>query len=627
MSTKAYTQDIKPFGSGISENNSVHQTSPAHVLTFVRWAERDTIRTRPSKDVSYQTTRGVPLVVENDCIQLDVASNKGTLTPSMSATLLMTDVNYETALAPGDFVFVNILNWETTAKDVAKRATDEKPINGPTDGFKGMFKIQSVRKTIAVTNPQSGAKSVVIKITGFAFTEFNNTIYFNDQLFSKEERESNLLFLKNLKEDWISIVKALRGSQDSNLQDLIKFLIDSFIGLGVNETDSLSVPHKNFNTHFYMPSMVGNLLGIPTVKAAKDIYTYVFGLQDYSGNATSISQGMNPSRLKKQERNFWTTREKCKGYFVPASGMWNNEKAWSILNQYVNPPLNELYTCFKISPNGSVMPTVIFRQAPFTKEDFDNMLKNKQENRIKLPVTRFMTLPRWKIDPAMVINMDIGRDEAARINFVQYTGNSFIGAGRTAMDAIASGNYLYDIEDVKRNGLKPAMFTTPFDVSPNSNGSMSPAWAKIIGDFLIGGHLLMNGTLACAGIEDPIAVGDNLEFDGVVYHIEQVMHRSSITPDGIKSFRTTISISHGISVDSEMGNTKYAEMSYPHAYDNRAVDWENNQILPGVSEAQDITGREKSKMEHIKNKDEGSFVQPDIGVSVNSTKRGERDKK
>lgn len=632
MSSKAYTKTINPIGSGAEEDNSVSNTSPTHVLTFVRWAERDTIRTTPTKDLNPFTVRGEILVVENDCIQVDVICNKGTFTPSMNATLVMTDVNYETALAPGDFVFVNMLNWESDARELAIRAKNQKPINGPNDGFKGLFKIQSVRKSVAVVDPQNGTKVVIFKITGFAFTEFNNTIYFSDQLFSKEEKESNLLFLKNLREDWVQIIKALQGSSESNLQDLMKFLIDSFVGLGVNDSDSLNVPHKNFNTHFFMPSSVGNLLGMPGVKAAKDIYNYIFGLQRYYfGSAISLEKGMNPSGLVKQEKNFWTTGEnnKCKGYFVPASGMWNNEKAWSILNQYVNSPLNELYTCFRISPNGSVMPTVIFRQAPFTKPDFNNMLLKNGETTSRYPVTPFLSLPRWKIDPALVFSLDIGRDEAARINFVQYTGNSFIGAGRVAMDAIAQGSYLYDIEDVKRNGLRPAMFTTPYDVSPNSNGSNSPGWAKIIGDFLIGGHLLLNGTFVCAGIIDPIAVGDNFEFDGIVYHIEQIVHKSVVSvADGKKSFRTTISVSHGMSIDGENGHTRYAEMAYPHAYDLRDVDAENNGILPGVAESQDIMGRQDSNLEvKLHPEDKGSFIQPNVGVSIDKTQRDEKSKK
>ena len=81
----AYSYYINPNGSGnvsgsnnaassastsTAENNSVHQTSPAWVLTFLRWEVRDTLRTEPTNGLNYTTIPSKPLVVENDCIQI-----------------------------------------------------------------------------------------------------------------------------------------------------------------------------------------------------------------------------------------------------------------------------------------------------------------------------------------------------------------------------------------------------------------------------------------------------------------------------------------------------------------------------------------------------------------------------
>ena len=142
--TNAYVYPINPIGSGAGENSDVHQTSPCWVLTFISWKIRDTLRTDPFGSTDY-TTVSDPLVVENDCIQVSTTMNKGTMTPAMSATLLMTDVNYMTAVNPGDFVFVNMLNWDSDVDRIVNQINNSKPINGPDDGFKGVFKIQSVR--------------------------------------------------------------------------------------------------------------------------------------------------------------------------------------------------------------------------------------------------------------------------------------------------------------------------------------------------------------------------------------------------------------------------------------------------------------------------------------------------
>lgn len=627
---------INPVGSGEGEDKSIHQVNPAWVLTFVRWEHRDTLRTGKKqikdgatkvKTIDYSTVRN-PLVVENDCIQVSVSSNKGVLTPNMTATLVMTDVNYETALAPGDFVFVNMLNWEQDARRVGDQARQNKPINGAKDGFKGIFKIQGIRK-ILTTDPNTGTKILLFRITGFAFTEFNNTIYFNPYMLSNAETNNLLLFSSYIGTDWQLLAKS---EAFTNVQDLLKALIESFIGTGISDagrSDSTGAI-KSPNTHFFMPKMVGNLLGVNSAKAAKDIYNYLFGIQQYSaGSSQSLASGLNPSGLTVVNSRFYYTNTKCQGDTVHKPEYWNQVKTWSILNQFTNAPLNELYTCFRLSPNGRVMPTVVFRQIPFTTDAF---------NAAGASVTRFMNIPRWKINPALIMNMDIGRDESARVNFVQYFAKCSINLnGWDISSEVANRNYLYDIDDVQRSGLRPYIVTTQFDDPPNNSnvqGNLfrSPFWAKIVGDALIGGHLKMNGTMECAGLVDPIAVGDNLEFDGVVYHIEEVSHSANISPaEGKRVFRTTIRVSQGVSKDSDASALKYAEMTYADAYQLRDVDYKNNQILPGVSESQAVVYRDKdptgTPQLDTPHGGGAGFPQPNKGTSLNKSTRDEKDKK
>src|SRR3984957_9009409 len=280
--SRAYTYHINPIGSSKEEGHNVHQTSPTWVLTFVRWNIRDTLRTKPTPNSNYKTVRpGDPLVVESDCVNVSVVVDKGTLTDSMEATLKMTDVNYETVVAPGDFVFINMLNWESHARHVADNARAHKPINGPHDGFKGLFKVQGVRKVLG-TDPETGKKAFFIKVTGFAFTEFNNTIYFNPELIFSNEQTDLLLYVSNIANNW----KLLQNEKGiTSIQDIVEALIDSFIGTGIGDTGKTVKGGivKSPNTLFYMPGLVGTLLGVPNAKAAKDIYNFLFGIQQYSG--------------------------------------------------------------------------------------------------------------------------------------------------------------------------------------------------------------------------------------------------------------------------------------------------------------------------------------------------------
>jgi hypothetical protein len=615
--TKAFTYLIGPKlpgGGNYTEEEGgstlgpdiglINQTSPAWVLTFIRWQYRDTLRT-PTPDPS--ATRN-SLVVDSDCVSISTTFNKNTLTHSMSALLLETDINYSDAVHPGDFVFVNILNWESQARAVAMKAQDNLPINEQADGFKGVYKIQSVRKTIKV-DPQSGTKTVVIKIDGFAFTEFNNTIYFNPNLINPKILGSIPLFINDLSVAWASFVSLLGKPY---IQEIIAFLIQSLIGSGVNpEARSINGLVVSPNIHFLIPKLVGKLLGLQTGTsnlAAKDIYNYIFGIQQYSSGAIqSFQDGMNPSNLNNTQiyPNFYYTDTYCGGNSVLKPEYWNQVTLWSILNQYTNSPLNELFSCFRVDPDtGRIQPTIVFRQIPFTSEDFAGQILGTGSTSSAvgatagtvqgtIPFTQFLTLPRWKIGSESVFSADLGTDEAARVNFVQYYAKStFDKNGMDISNETAGRNYIFDTNDVTRNGLRPIVVQNQFEDLPNSTAQYAKNWAYLYGDAVIGGHLKINGTIQCVGIADPITVGDNLEFDGTVYHIEQVVHNASVNPtDGIKIFRTTISLSHGVNVSSSSEGTVYSQMSHPEAYQERISDYQEEQILPGVSESQDSINR------------------------------------
>ena len=622
--------------NGISVSSGIFQTSPSWVLTFVRWETRDLLRTPTKTPFAVRQ----PLIVENDCLQVSVSYNKGTLTPNMQAILVETDVNYSTEIHPGDFVFVNMLNWQEDSRRVANKARNLKPINELNDGFKGFFKVQSVRKSVS-SEPLTGTKTVLIKIDGYAFTEFNNSIYFNPNLINAKDLENQALYINKNSEAWANLVN-INGRP--YVQEIITFLISNFIGSGpLEELQQVEKMIISPNDHFLIPYTVGILLGIikpkseknenfSHVSAVKDIYMYLFGIQKYEGSsANSPSVGMNPSNFenKNKKMGFLYTDKRCQGNTILKPEYWNQVTLWSILNQYTNSPLNELYTCFKLSKFGRVVPTVVFRQIPFTSEDFENQKFNvadKQSN--KIDVTKFLSLPRWKLTSELVYNLDLGTDEAARINFVQfYARSTYSDKGVEISGETASHNYVFDKEDVVRNGLKPIVIQNQFEDVDVNLISSAPIWARIIGDALIGGHLKINGTIQCVGISDPITVGDNLEFDGVVYHIEQVNHIASINPmNGIKTFRTTLSLSHGVSVNSNEKGTKYAEMTYSDAYLDRKSDFYGDknkvpeQVLPGVSESQDVVYRKGVDEPHSGGK---PFAQPSFSVINNSKDKKE----
>ena len=609
--SKAYTYHVNPVGSGAGEHHQVHVTSASWVLTFIRWQYRDTYRVDESINGAPGQNRDAlaalkatldPLVVINDCISVSVTCNKNSFTPSMEATLVQTDVNYLTAIAPGDFVLVNMVNWESQADSIYSRAAKSNPsaINGFYDGFKGIFKVQSVRRVVEVSDPQTGKKRVTFKITGYAFTEFNNMLYFDPSV--ALQSPDIPIFAGQISSIWKELVSA---NKDQSLQDLIRVLISSFIGVGSLRNNGVSTPNtapttttplQSHNDSYFMPGVIGQLLAITEVTVAADIYNYWFGLQQYTNTNSQNSPmtGLNP-KMGQNIDGFYYTTIPCAGRAILAPEYWNQVKVWDILNQYTNAPLNEFFTCFRTDPqDGTIMPTLVLRQIPFTNEDF----YATNSNSASIQVTKFLNLPIWKISPTMVISQDIGRDEVLRINYVQVFARLLQGGDQGSDYTLESANhnYRFDINDIQRSGLRPKVTASMFDLySPTDSKKAfnSPDWAKIHADALIGGHLKMNGTFVCAGIADPIAIGDNLEFENVVYHIEQITHTCSINPtNGIKSFRTIVGVSQGISIYSNSTNgVSYPEMANTNAYAAREWDHKRAQIQPGVSESQAVPYR------------------------------------
>src|SRR5690606_20071495 len=120
-------------------------------------------------------------------------------------TLKTGDINYLTALSPGDYFIVNILEDENRALRVYDRALAGKSINRPQDGFRGLYRVQSVHKTTSV-EPQTGRPMVNVQVTGYSFVELNDVVYFNPYLLSPGERDSEIFFLTSLSDQWNKIL-------------------------------------------------------------------------------------------------------------------------------------------------------------------------------------------------------------------------------------------------------------------------------------------------------------------------------------------------------------------------------------------------------------------------------------
>ncbi len=627
--SSSLTKGARPFTRFIGSNGpegDVHSSpGAAWVVTILRWDNRDTafmagdfIKTRR------------PLVIISDCIQVKVSNSKKSPTQAAELILKGGDINYATAVAPGDYIFINMLDSEKAALKVRNKAIGTSgAINDYFDGLKFVGKIASVRKNLQIIDPQDrGKKILTYRVAAHSFTEFNNKIYFNPTLTDNDGRI--LRFMSHLSDEFKQMIN---DKTFANCHEILKAFMVLFLGNKPGEgVLANSASRITPNEIYQVPNRYSSLLGR---KGDRYIQTLniLMGVQEYTQGSSkrTPAAGFNPKfknadlSVSANTKTIKETLQNIQGESVISTDLWNSVSVWSILKKYLNDTVNEMYTTLRVDPAGKVVPSFIVRQVPFTTEHYTN--RSKKDDIF----TRFLTLPRWQIDPAFIFSSDIGREDAARINFVQIFGQSARVDNTTATINLqnAQGNYQFDGDDIKRNGLRPLVKTSNHDLVVESRegdtkklGFKAPLWATLIADWVFAGHLKLNGTLVSYGVVEPIAVGDNLEFDDIVYHIEQVDHLGVIDVEGKKQFRTTFSLSNGVHKNNTKNNIIYGEMDHTDSLSDLERDDRNDRLLPGVTDVQDLPGRSRVKGEEIKRTPQKSFSngyeKKDLGKSGDS---------
>ena len=573
-----YTYELNP------NTPDSHQVSPSYVLTFIRWEERDT------KNNSGTSTYGTrkPLVVYNDAVSVTVTQSKSS-TPTMSAILVSGDINYSTAIHTGDFVLVNMVNDNTKADNIVDRIYNDKPINKFKDGFKGLFKIQQVTRSLKVL--PSGVKSYSYSISAAAFTELNSLMMYHPAMAQEVKGKPAAVAFNILFGEFFTGKGVKVRDAGENIIDLYAMLLGHSCR---SDQSNLMASEK---PHYILPQYVSSLLGRKNKKYLNEIYNLLVGIwgkssANFTTPQSGLTDGFQP--YSTSNGNIFVGRtfsvkgaEKSallQGWYVLNPQDWHLKTVKSVFEGYMNPQLNEMYTTFKIdAQTDAVVPTLIFRQKPFNNLTFSG----------DVPSSPFEMLPRWKLSPDLTFSFSFSKNESLRHNLVQmYTRRYDQNSGTYMAQQIADGNYVLDEIDINRHGVRPYIQSSDADYpSTDITTSLAKEWTNLIADWVMNVHLKESGTIQTVGIEEPISVGDNLEFDGVVYHIESITHQFQITQQGQKVFRTSFNLSYGVDTRSTKLGTIWTEMEYTDRHTKGQQDFRNNKILPGVSDTQDILGR------------------------------------
>jgi hypothetical protein len=581
MSDRAGTYNVlRDFGQ--ESDDGYIATSAYAVIAVIRLGMPLSFSRKKMASVTKDVTQGAllravaPLVISDDIFQLSVQHNKRSHTGQMSAALKQTDVNYLVEILPGDHVFAWIVNSLTDYLSLLERVQRGEACNRFNDGLKFVGRVHDVRKNVSV-EPNTGVKTSSYSLSCTSFRELDTTFYYDNNLASKDVLARDLgqwLTRLGLDVEVLFSGQARDGIEENNVNEIVAAMLDLIVGHGPTTPtadrapdievaggvlDSASPQTKTTAPYSYLiPAMVGKLLGKDPADASKGVMSYadvlelLQGVQSYS-NKNEWRVFVPDLASPQSSPNRRITTKKLLGTFLPFMPDFANRPLWQVFQQYLNPTINEMYTTLRVNPEGNVVPTIVMRQIPFTTEAFTPDASEPGELTSSLgdlPFTKFLSLPRWQIPATMIQHASLGRSDSTRINFVHiYGASAYTTNNRPIQEQIVNNPPIRDDLDIMRSGLHPYMTTVECFVS-DQVGKVPGQWMALVADWTIGSQYTLNGNLESHGIQAPICVGDNIEFDKVVYHIEAVSHTVHMnSSDGSKQWRTSLALTNGMRAD------------------------------------------------------------------------------
>ena len=570
---------IKDYGQG--ENPTDLSVHPYWVIAIFRQKNPATWKRSSGKSFTTDLSKGVeifpdPLIIADDCFSLSVTNSKSNHVTSLNAGLYATE-DYLQLINPGDWMFAWMVQKESIFKSLLTRIKEKKdPCNFFNDGLKFFGKVTTIRKQL-IQNP-AGPRMARYSMTGAGFTELDASLYYNPYLQNKQDQLATQF--GRFGYDINDLIDKNAGGITAN--KAIPQILDVMLGKGVPTNLKRTNPDDIKNTYgtegdsaYVLPVEVGTILN-KTITSKKggigyaDLVELLVGVQEYNQTDEDVNESrpegpgkiegevvseevalsFQPKGAESSGSRRFTENQDLLGSFLPTPPQFIGKTVWNILREYINPACNELYSTLRVNPDGYVVPTIVARQLPFTTE----------LARLPIPSTKFLSVPRWEIHPILIKSADYGRSDALRFNFIDVIPiSSSAGALNTSALTVTFPPY-WDAIDIARSGLRPYNPTINAYGGDTRNDSIRH-WKDLITDILMGQHLTFSGTLSCVGIQSPICVGDNVEFDGIVFHIESVMHACSISPDGHKTFQTNLNLTNGQNVKQDAAS----DLSiYPH---------------------------------------------------------------
>ena len=537
--------------------SNTNVTTP-HAAVLI-WNYNDRI-TGAGATVGQLDTISEVIISTVSCRQIQTSKSKSQPDGTFNFVLAPTK-NWIEEITPGSWCCILMGNTPITKADLTKANKKQVKMIG---------KIESVRAEVTVDD--EGARQTTFNVTGVDWGHIFQCVLYIDNLIASANDPANQGNLAA-----VVIRNALFGADGGG--PAIRAVVDnlrSIIGVFGQPAVGLTKAGEDINR---LAKAVYNFR-IP--KEMVDFFSFVNEHGPSNSQLINNILSLQTGRLVGIEE-YDDTQPEALGYIDPFSLQGTNT-FWQILLENSNPALNEMFcemTWDNEDPsNNDVALTLFNRIKPFSFNDTDpNGLKNLRSY-FKNLRTHYIQTVGGDIDPVDVMSINAGTNWRDKYNFVEIKPNfsEFKILGNWSAQKCQDS----DAVAFEREGFRPYIVGTkqfPYkgDKTPTASNvhvdfdQLLP-WVKLLREWFFDTHRMLNGTITLHGIDDYIAVGDNIRFEAgllnptpninqatfqagqnqfILAHVENVSHSFTVVNGDTRSYVTTIQFVRGIVVNSQ----------------------------------------------------------------------------
>lgn len=501
------------------------------------------------KDLNSIEKESPPVIVSTlSCVSIQTSKAKSQ--PDGSFNLVLAPYkNWTSTLTAGSWCCIMMSNEPITEQDLKKANKNHVKMIG---------RIESVRCETNVSD--DGARQTLYYVSGVDWGHiFNSVLYIDNLIASTNDPQSQGNSAA------VALRNALFGKEGSPKSFLVR----------QNLTSILDIMGKNLAGYTEAGNTIGRLSNSIYEFQIPDKMVEFFNFVDAKGkkiSAKTVNKLITLTTGSLVGPDKYVDKGEAVGFIDPFS-LQGTHSLWQILLENSNPALNEMLAEMKWNDKSELQLVMYNRIRPFSYKNFKPNAGSS--NGIK---SYFQYIKTHNIDPVEVISVNAGTNWRDKFNFIEIK-------PQFQEFAIVANWYkqksqVFDPVAFQREGFRPLIFDTKQFPSgsekgglPNDVGvdwSQLEVWAKIMREWYFGTHRMLNGTIVLHGTTEYIGVGNNIRFDAglinptpniniatkrkgkneyILAHVESVSHSFSVSPDGARSYRTTIQFVRGIIVN------------------------------------------------------------------------------